>query len=44
MSNQWTGINDPGTCTTGWGLTVGTGIGQGRGEQRGEIGTIVIEQ
>ena len=29
-SNQQTGIKDPWTWTTGWGLTVGAGVGQGR--------------
>ena len=37
-------MNDPQTWTIGWGLTVGMGGGQGRGEQWGKIGTTVIEQ
>ena len=37
-------MNDPWTWTTGWGLTVGAGVGMGGGEQRGKMGTTVIEQ
>ena len=29
-------MNDPWTWTTGWGLTVGAGVGMGGGEQRGK--------
>ena len=35
--------NDPWRWTTVWELTVGAGGGIGRGGQRGEIGTTVIE-
>ena len=44
--SQRTGINDPWTRTTGWGVTVGVGgwVGQGRREQWRKGGTIVIEQ
>ena len=38
--SQGTCMTDPQTWTTGWGLTVGTA---GRGEQRGKIGTNIIE-
>ena len=42
-SSQGTCVNDPWERTTGWGLTVGARGGMGRGEQRGKIGTTVIE-
>lgn len=35
---------DPWTRTVGWGLSLGAGVGQGRGEQWGKMGTIVTEQ
>ena len=36
-------MNDPQTWTTVWGLTVGARGGLRGGEQRGKIGTTVIE-
>ena len=36
-SNQGTGINDPRTRTTGWGLTVGKG---GKRSNRGKLGQL----
>ena len=42
--SQGTSINDPWTWTTGWGLTVGAGGGRGQENNRGKIGTSVIEQ
>ena len=35
-TNQGTGMNDPWTWTTGWGLTVGVQGGLGREEERGK--------
>ena len=43
MGLDRTCTNDPWTWTTVWELTVGAGGGMGRGGQRGEIGTTVIE-
>ena len=44
-SSRETGINDPWTWTTGWGLTVGAVEGKwGRVKQWGKTGTTVMEQ
>ena len=42
-TRQGTCMNDPGTWTTGWGMTVGVGGGLGGVGQRGKIGTSVTE-
>ena len=42
-TSQGTCLNDPRTQTIGWGLAVGGGVGLGGGEQRGKIGTTVIQ-
>ena len=42
-TSQRTCMNDPWTWTTGWGLTVGAGLGWVEECKRGKIGTTVIE-
>ena len=37
-------MNEPWTWTTGWGLSVGVGVGWAEESKGGEIGTTVAEQ
>ena len=39
-TSQTTCMNDPGTWTTVWGLTVGVGGGLGKGGQKGKLGQL----
>ena len=43
-SSQGTCVNDPWERTTGWGLTVGAGVGLGGGEQGEKIEITVNKQ